>query len=507
QAERVKQLAENLPKLEEQIQQIENELAEAQAYQKSAEKRTTLTKALESQKTLGSLQADRDRLPQVSDADINLLGTLEQQAAELMSGIESGKLKVRVEAHAALELEVQAGLDDTRPETLQDGQSCELDAEGRIVLATPHWTIEVESGDGGFQAMKERYDTAASDLKLLLAKLKADDPQAAKTQHAAFHNANQAVATQQRLLDGILDGTTIDELTEAVGTDLPKPRRTLDKIITDREAQKTKQAQENQEHEKVTQQLEEWSEAYESEDALLDVLLQARGASKDLASQLQELPELPEEIEDHDAFVTSFHEQNERLTQLRQELLPQTQQERVRLEQNTPEMTLQTIDDQLTDAQAALERKRKELQAWQQISTIFNRLRSDLDSGTLDPWNASLRIYTDNLTASRYRDIDIESGHALRSGEFELPLTLLSLGTKSCLGVALRLSMAAHFLRGSRGFVVLDDPMVDLDPERQALMASTLKQFAQDQQTIVFTCHPSHAALLSDSPIMLERLD
>ena len=494
--------------MEEQIQQIENELAESQAYQKSAEKRTTLTKALESQKTLDSLQADRDRLPQVSDADINLLRTLEQQAAELMSGIESGKLKVRVEAHAALELEVQAGLDDTRPETLPGRPILRVGCP-KAALSWPHHTGPSKSNPETvvFRPMKESYDTAASDLKLLLAKLKADDPQAAKTQHAAFHNANQAVATQQRLLDGILDGTTIDALTEAVGTDLPKPRRTVDKIITDREAQKTKQAQENQEHEKVTQQLEEWSDAYESEDALLDVLLQARGASKDLASQLQELPELPEEIEDHDAFVTSFHEQNERLTQLRQELLPQAQQERVRLEQNTPEMTLQTIDDQLTDAQAALERKRKELQAWQQISAVFNRLRSDLDSGTLDPWNASLRIYTDNLTASRYRDVDIESGHALRSGEFELPLTLLSLGTKSCLGVALRLSMAAHFLRGSHGFVVLDDPMVDLDPERQALMASTLKQFAQDQQTIVFTCHPAHAALLSDSPIMLERLD
>lgn len=505
-AERTKQLAESLPKLEEQIQQIENELAEAQAYQKSAEKRTTLARALESQKTLHALQADRDRLPQVADDDIEQMGTLEQQVAELKSGIESGKLKVRVEAHAALELNVQAGLDDPRAEALQEGQSCEWDAEGRIVLTTPDWTIGVESGDGGFQAMKESYDTAVAELKLLLAKLKADDPQAARTQYAAFHNASQAVATQQTLLDAILDGTTIDALTEAVGTDLPKPRRTVEQIITDREAHKTKQTQEDQDREEVTQQLEEWSDAYESEDALLDILLQARGTSKELASQLQKLPQLPEEIEDHDAFVTSFHEQDERLTQLRQDLLPQAQQERVRLEQNTPEMTVQSIDEELADAADTLERKRRELQAWQQISTIFDRLRSDLDSGTLDPWNDSLRTYTSSLTANRYSDIDIESGQALRSGEFELPLPLLSLGTQSCLGVALRLSMAAHFLRDLSGFVVLDDPMVDLDPERQALLASTLKQFADGQQTIVFTCHPAHAALLSDSPVTLERL-
>jgi len=506
QAERAKQLAESVPKLEEQIRQIDNELAEAQAYQKSAEKRATLTKALESQKTLRSLQAERDGLPAVTDADIDQLDTLEQRVAELRSGIESGKLKLRFQAHSALQLDVQTGLDDPQAATLQDGQSREWDAEGRIVLTTPDWTIGVESGDGGFQAMKENYDTAVSQFKQLLAKLKTDDPQNARDQHAAFRNAGQAVATQQTHLDAILNGTTIEALTEAVGQDLPQPRRTIEQIITDREAHKTKQTQENQEHTDLTQQLAEWSEAYESEDALLDVLLQARGISKELATKLQKLPQLPDEIEDHESFVTSFHEQNDQLTELRQDLLPQAQQERVRLEQNTPEMTVQTIDEQLADAGDTLDRKRRELQGWQRISEIFDQLRSDLDSGTLDPWNNSLRTWTSNLTANRYSDLDIESGQAMRSGAFELPLPLLSQGTQSCLGVALRLSMAAHFLQDLSGFVILDDPMVDLDPERQALLAATLKQFADNQQTIIFTCHPAHAELLSETPVTLKRL-
>jgi exonuclease SbcC len=66
--------------------------------------------------------------------------------------------------------------------------------------------------------------------------------------------------------------------------------------------------------------------------------------------------------------------------------------------------------------------------------------------------------------------------------------------------------MASHFLEGMSGFLVLDDPMVDLDLERQQLAADVLKDFAQGCQMIVFTCHPAHAALLSETPVELERL-
>ncbi len=505
-AERLNQLDDSLPRAAEHIQQIEKELEEAQAFQQSAEKRATLDNARNAEETLRQLQADRDRLPEVTADQIEQIDQLEQKIAELKSGIESGKLKVRFEARTPLQLDVQSGLEDQQNAVLQGGQSCEWNAEGRIALTTPDWTIDIESGDGGFRDMKQSYDDACSRLRQILTQLKTEDSSTARAQHAAFHTANQAVSTQQTRLNTILGDTTIEALTEAVGQDLPQPRRTTEQIITDREAHKTQQTQDKQEHADATQQIAEWSEAYESEDALLDVLLQARGISNELTSDLQKLPQLPDEIEDPDSFATWFHAQDERLTILRQELLPQAQQERVRLEQNTPDMTLETIDEQLVDARDLLERKRREIQAWSHISQGFDRLTDELDSGTLDPWNDSLKTYTSNLTGNRYQHVDIDSGQAQRGEEFELPLALLSMGTKSCLGVALRLSMAAHFLHDLSGFVVLDDPMVDLDPERQALLASTLTQFADRQQTLVFTCHPAHAALLTDSPIQLERL-
>jgi uncharacterized protein YhaN len=59
--------------------------------------------------------------------------------------------------------------------------------------------------------------------------------------------------------------------------------------------------------------------------------------------------------------------------------------------------------------------------------------------------------------------------------------------------MALRLSMADYFLKINEGFLIMDDPMTDMDIIRQAKTVSCLNDYAQTRQVIVFTCHQSHA--------------
>jgi len=49
----------------------------------------------------------------------------------------------------------------------------------------------------------------------------------------------------------------------------------------------------------------------------------------------------------------------------------------------------------------------------------------------------------------------------------------------------------------------MDDPLVDLDPDRQSKAAEAIKDFAEDKQLILLTCHPSHAKLLGGHQIEL----
>jgi len=46
---------------------------------------------------------------------------------------------------------------------------------------------------------------------------------------------------------------------------------------------------------------------------------------------------------------------------------------------------------------------------------------------------------------------------------------------------------------------VMDDCLVDFDPERAAAMAAVLVEFAAASQVVVFTCHPDTAATLLEA--------
>ena len=85
----------------------------------------------------------------------------------------------------------------------------------------------------------------------------------------------------------------------------------------------------------------------------------------------------------------------------------------------------------------------------------------------------------------------------------ELPWELLSAGAKDLLGLAVRLAMAGVVIAEAGGFLLMDDPLVDLDPGRQAAAAGAIREFAAGRQTIVFTCHPAHAELLGGEVVRL----
>ena len=108
------------------------------------------------------------------------------------------------------------------------------------------------------------------------------------------------------------------------------------------------------------------------------------------------------------------------------------------------------------------------------------------------------------LTQERYTTIDLADGAFDReSDNVKVPFDVLSMGTRACLGLAVRLSMARWFLADRGGFLVLDDPFVDLDPERQQAAAAILQNFGKEKPGILFTCHPQHAELLGGATISL----
>jgi uncharacterized protein YhaN len=51
--------------------------------------------------------------------------------------------------------------------------------------------------------------------------------------------------------------------------------------------------------------------------------------------------------------------------------------------------------------------------------------------------------------------------------------------------------------------IFMDDPLVDLDLDRQLKAADSIKDFAENKQLFLLTCHPAHAKMLGGNKIEL----
>ncbi len=73
----------------------------------------------------------------------------------------------------------------------------------------------------------------------------------------------------------------------------------------------------------------------------------------------------------------------------------------------------------------------------------------------------------------------------------------MSRGAAEQLYLCLRLGLAAEFARRTAALpLIMDDVLVNFDPERARAVACELAHFSWRHQILIFTCHPETAALI-----------
>ena len=66
---------------------------------------------------------------------------------------------------------------------------------------------------------------------------------------------------------------------------------------------------------------------------------------------------------------------------------------------------------------------------------------------------------------------------------------LLSAGYRDLVGICTRMAMVDAMYREEKPFLIMDDPFVNLDDEKQARGLKFLSRVAEDYQILYFTCH------------------
>jgi uncharacterized protein YhaN len=235
-----------------------------------------------------------------------------------------------------------------------------------------------------------------------------------------------------------------------------------------------------------------------SREQLLGKIVAQTSALKETEASLAGLPALPPEAAEPDEFLRAHEQGKKALEELRRRAQEQALEYGI-AESSLPEESSEELAARRQEADRRHQRALRCARALQTVQEASEAVLSASGGGAQQDFERALGRYAAELTAGRYRAMPLEDGlpsEMERQDGLRLPFALLSGGTRGLFALALRLAMADAFLGGEEGFLVLDDPLVDLDPRRQELASAVLARFAGQpgRQLLLFTCHPAHAA-------------
>ncbi|PAW64399.1 MAG: hypothetical protein B9S36_02540 [Verrucomicrobiia bacterium Tous-C2TDCM] len=486
--------------LRERAALLDQELARAKAWDSAAKSRRVLDESAKLQNAIASTQAELAKLGGADPETLAQLEANERERDRLVARIEAATLRVRITSSRALALETRSGVDETVSREITSGGEATFEAGGRVLVRDRDagWEIEVSSGEIDLLGDESRLREIATDNLSRLAALEVPDLDAARQKVATAREQLQRLALLEGQLTELLGSRSLEEW-QAEWTRLSgggsTPARSLGEVSAEHARTESEAGAVSREMANLRQKLGMWESDYVGSEELLDRLADLRSEHKALKQKLEALHPIPEGYSDAAAFLRDFRVQRETLEQRRGEI-HRVQIEKATLVGSAPDREPAEASERLEIANAAFSRSLREGEAIERIRRDFSQLRAELDADTLAPWQNHLGEVLAPLTRDRYDGLTADLGKAARADSVKIPLAVLSTGTRASLGLALRLSMARWFLEERDGFLLLDDPFVDLDPERQESAATLLRHFAQDKQVILFTCHPAHATLL-----------
>lgn len=498
--------------LREKAAALAVELAKAKAWESAAKVRDLLTEAEKLQARIDTVRREKNATVPVEAAQIETLEALEKEGDRLRARLEAASLKVSFRATKALRLETRDGVADFCGHTLDAGESLDFEAGGRVRLrdAEGAWELEVSSGDIDVTAEETRFEELATEAAALLKAIGVADLAAARTVRAAFQEKTREVAgLEKQLADLLGPDRTLEGLRSELGGvqgegETAPPARNVGDLSADHARTGAEAEAAEREAKTLRARIEVWTVDFPNEEALLDRLVELRAEHQKVKAGLDALQPLPEGFSDTQRFLEEYRRKKDALD-LRKTATNQILVEKASLEGKAPQLEPAEAAERLLQSERELRRAHEEGAALERIRREYVALRAEMDGGTLDPWLSHLAEVVAPLTLERYRGIRLEEGTATAASADALgiPLAVLSAGTRASLGLAVRLSMARWFLEGRDGFLVLDDPLVDLDPDRQEAAAAVLRQFAKDKQVILLTCHPRHAEILGGTLVEL----
>jgi DNA repair protein SbcC/Rad50 len=235
---------------------------------------------------------------------------------------------------------------------------------------------------------------------------------------------------------------------------------------------------------------------YLNRESLIEQITQQKCVCDNRRSEIAGLPVIDPPVTTLESLNRRVQALDDEVSQLQESKTTQTVNVR-RAEIALTNANIPSLENDLAATMAAHQRERERLRHLRQIEAAINTVHNQDDHyGAL---REKLEHRLSQVFDRRYEIHGDDNGQITElavtdKDDLYFEVARLSQGAKGSVGIAVRAAIADVFAdAGNPGILILDDPLVDLDPGRRKLAIEVLKELGGKMQVIVLTCHPNHA--------------
>ena len=494
--DRIKQLEPKKKVQQNKIEKLQEEQKKAQKKQQASQLESRIKKLEQLVEDVEVARKDVNEAKKVEESEVKKLRELQSELRRLNTQIEAARLTIKIHSKSDGSIEYKEAGKDEETLKAKSGEVIEKTVSGGFTLKTGELNIQVISGEGDLELVIENYQHKKDELNRALQKLEVESVQDAESFASLYQQKQQKLQQAEKLYESELGEDNISDLKESLKEfgDLKQIRSSED-ITDDLVDARTELQSLTKEADEAGEKLEKWKETYESvEDVILELADQSKSI-KDISGEIEQLPELPEGFESADEFIEKVEALDQDVRDLEAKISNQ-KIEKANLEKDAPDTSSEELEKMLEEAETDFDRIHHEAETLAKVRERTFDLLESMDANTYSGLEESFLKWLQQMVGNRFDTIqmngDLPQTFQTDDGR---PLTyeILSHGTKDIVALAWRFALTQYFLKDQTGFIVLDDPMVDMDPERRKMASEAIEEFAGKQQVLVMTCHPEHA--------------
>ena len=509
-AQKWPEIKNELKKLKEKKEQVETKIKNIEAEKERAKKLQQKKDIKKRVEVINSFKNEISELKKLTDRakiSLNQVEKLEEyknKIAQTKASLKASKLKAKINFSAAEEIKVLSGVE--KEQRISEGEI--IEADGYLRIKTDQIDIEIESAEIDFSSLKEEYNQSQKEFSKLKNKMQVKNLNEAREKLKKITESKRKIKEKQNKIDEFLAGDRLETLEEKLDEleDIDDARE-LEVIKKELESLKDKLAELKTEIKIKENKIEEWQAEFQSFKELQSLLIAKRKQKEKVQQKLKELAALPSEYENSEEFLDDLKAIRKKRENINQSLRKKLAKHK-ELENSLPQASSREMEAELEKLENKFKRLKNKAYNLLKIKRVFEEKLEEMDKNSFKPLVDSFSKNLKLLTAGKYEAgmIDDDFSIKLKSKkQKELPgnLELLSYGTYDAAALALRFAIFDNLFNDYGGFIILDDCLVNLDPERRENAVKLINRYQKKYQIIYTTCDPERAAELEGNIIQI----